>query len=189
SYDPATTFFDDPPPVGCTFDDPGCWVTFDADDELIKLDPDLIPLCADLPEWLKFEEVSILAHYPTLDGQPDTWAPGTFPVTVLGTGNFISVAAYQGLATHLARSGGTIVLVVSPTTNQGFVSSRGEMAHCIRRLVEASELELLGEPIFDHWDGRFAHGGHSRGGEAAVVANALDHDFALAPADAVFGLA
>jgi hypothetical protein len=189
-YDPSETFFGDEPPAGCQPDDPSCWRNFDADDALQHIDLGDTPECADLGQLAEQPDggFDVAIWYPTPVGVPETWAAGDFPILLMAAGNGggTDETEYAPLLSHLARNG-VIAAVGSPPSHLAKVAARGEMLHCMRRVI--GELVAGGDPVVDHHDGRLAYAGHSRGGEAAVIATMLDAELALPEVDALVSLA
>lgn len=200
SYDPAQVVFDEDPHPGCQVDDPGCWVKFDADSECDKLDmlaPEMVD-CADFPtiaaaraKAIEDEtpfELQYCIWYPTAEGQPGIWAPGQFPLLLFGAGNSFDEGDYPGLLSHVARNG-VIAVSASQQTNSAGIGLRGEMLACLRR-HGVPQLTAGDQTVPDKFNGVMAYGGHSRGGEAAIVATEIDVEVPDLPRpQAVIGLA
>lgn len=201
SYDTAVTFFDDPLPGFCTPDDPGCWFTFDADDECeITFDMLATTDCDDFPSIVKTKQdrtaanqaftMELCVFYPAADGQENTWADGEFPIWLVNAcnGPGCDEGNYEGLLSHVARNG-VISVAMAENFNSLEIASRGEMLSCLRRRIPEIAAGNA-TSIQSHWNGVLAYGGHSRGGEAAVVATQLDVvTLALEPPRAVISMA
>lgn len=185
-YDPAETFFDDPPVPGCGEQGLACTAAFDADDELLSVDLVATGQCDDLTLLPEQPVTDLFVVYPTVMGEPGVWAPGDFPLVLFGSGNGYDDTAYEPLARHLARNGFVVAVAAPPNNNQDS-GARGEVLHCLRRIF--ADLVVAGDPLGDHHDGGLAYVGHSRGGEAAVIATSLDAEQLVPPPDAVISLA
>lgn len=197
SLDTAQTFYNEGPIPGCQVNDPGCWLTFDADDQCATIDMFASEDCDDFPAIASAKAAAILADlpfemqyclwYPAAEGQPGVWADGLFPLWLFNAGNGFDEGDYSGLLAHLARNG-IVSVAMSNSTNSAPISLRGEMLACLRR--RAPELVAGDHALTEKLNNLMAYGGHSRGGEAAVVATRLDLDsLEMLPTEAVVTLA
>lgn len=171
----ADALADAPGPVaiGCPAGDPSCSGEWDVEHTsrayTLGASPTEVTLCADLPHAVGYAfasdgTISVDAFLPKDGG---LWGPGVRPLVVFGAGNAKFPLEYDALLSHLASHGFIAVSVIVPFA--GSVDRRAQIAHCaLRHIVDDADWGA-------HIDrDSIVLGGHSRGGEGAVmVANRL----------------